>query len=210
MTKKHYSFGEEESGKEHNVIDDSPAKGHYSFADDDSAKRRRKNSDEQEKRWAGKVGGRTQFGSGAFWHSKGDVKEEAEEILGGFCWENKYTSKDNYRLSLDTWEDIKEKAYTQGRLPGMHIELRDPNLDEPIRLVVISKKEFEGLVDDVDEYRMINYSTKFKSYKFEAGDWQELEEECYSNDKVPVLNLDLEKHDVKWAVMTESEFLMMR
>jgi hypothetical protein len=114
------------------------------FSFEDTAKTRREKSQKQEKRWAKKVGGKTQPASGAFWAAKGDVKEKTSGILESFLWENKQTSKNSYRLTIDTWNEIREKAFQRGNLPGMQIELHPPGVS-PVRLVVLAEDDFLAL-----------------------------------------------------------------
>ena len=107
-----------------------------------SGSSKKKKAQKQEKKWAERVGGRAQPASGALWGAKGDVDEHESEFLEGFLWENKYTSFKSYRLSCDTWADIKEDAYSKGRLPGMQIEIRHDSLDKPLSLIVLEETDF--------------------------------------------------------------------
>jgi len=121
----------------------------FNFADDEpTAKTRRKRSQKQEERWAGKVGGRTQAGSGAVWSSKGDVKAGGSLVddLTAFLYEQKQTTNKGFRLTTDLWAEIKQKAIkTENKQPAMQIEL---DIDgEDLHLVVVQEDTWLEILD---------------------------------------------------------------
>jgi hypothetical protein len=105
----------------------------FSFGDN-TPKQRRKRATKQEERLAKLVGGKAQAGSGAVWSAKGDVKQE------DYLFENKYTEKESFRLSVELWQEIEKKAMIaeSGRKPAMHIEIGKSKT----RLVVMSEEDF--------------------------------------------------------------------
>jgi hypothetical protein len=110
---------------------------------ENSTKLKKKRSQKQEKRWANKVKGKPQPASGALWGARGDVKEQGQ-FLSKHLWENKYTTNKSYSLTLDVWNDIKEKALRKqgGYIPGMHIEFKDPSGKTILRLVVLEEDDY--------------------------------------------------------------------
>ena len=210
MVRKPFSLGEDSDTRNPSQMDEGKTRECYNYDKDNSAKAKRRNSQKQEDRWAKLVGGNTQVASGAFWHSKGDVKEKVVEILSNFCWENKYTSKGKFRIKKKTWLGIKEKAYTQGNIPGMHIELQHPKFDDFIRLVVISKQEFDGLVKNTTEYEIETKETSYKSFRIEGDKWRRFEKETYGKNKAPIMEIKLIEHDITWILLSEEEFLQLR
>ena len=121
----------------------------FNFGGEENAKTRRKSSNQQEKRWAKKTGGKTQAGSGAVWSSKGDVKTGShflEEELS-FLYENKQTEKKGFRVTTDLWNEIRDKALkTEGKLPALQIEL-ERDTSNPVRLVVLDEQDFLSLLE---------------------------------------------------------------
>lgn len=105
----------------------------FSFGDD-TPKQRRRRATKQEVRLADLVGGKAQAGSGAVWSAKGDVKQEE------FLFENKYTDKESFRVSIDLWQEIEKKAMIaeSGRKPAMHLEIGKSKT----RLIVLSEEDF--------------------------------------------------------------------
>lgn len=123
----------------------------FSFGGDKTPKERRKASQKQENRWAKKVDGKTQAGSGAVWSSKGDVKAGGHFIddLTAFLYENKQTENKGFRVTTDLWNEIRDKAIkTEGKLPAMQIEL-EIGTPRPTRLVVLDEQDFLALLDFV-------------------------------------------------------------
>lgn len=121
----------------------------FNFGGEENAKTRRKSSNQQEKRWAKKTGGKTQAGSGAVWSSKGDVKTGShflEEELS-FLYENKQTEKKGFRVTTDLWNEIRDKAIkTEGKRPAMQIEL-ERSSSNSVRLVVLDENDFLDLIE---------------------------------------------------------------
>jgi hypothetical protein len=102
---------------------------------EDSPKKRKKKSDKQEKALAKKVGGKTQAGSGNQWHSKGDVEDEE------YLHECKYTKHKSFKVSVDLWEEIDEKAFAMGgKTPALEILLGEGQ--ENLKLVVLSEDDY--------------------------------------------------------------------
>jgi hypothetical protein len=102
-------------------------------------KYRRKASQKQEKTLAKKLGGKVTPGSGAFGFHKGDVTSDK------YLVEAKYTDTTNYRLTLRTWNKIKNEAYSVDKIPVMEIVL-DQN-QFPTKLILISPTDFYDTFD---------------------------------------------------------------
>lgn len=123
----------------------------FNFGGEETSKTRRKSSQKQEDRWAKKTGGRVQAGSGAVWSSKGDVKTGSnffDDSLS-FLYENKQTENKGFRVSVDLWEEIRQKAIkTEGKLPALQIELERKS-PSPTRLVVLDEDDFLELLETI-------------------------------------------------------------
>ena len=120
-------------------------------------KYRKKASQNQEKTLAKKLGGEITPGSGAFGFHKGDVK--SDEYLG----EAKFTDSQEYRLTLKTWNKIKNEAYSVDKTPIMEIILDQDN--EPIKLIVIAPLDLYDKIGEEKsilsfESKIINSNTK--------------------------------------------------
>ena len=212
--RKPYSFGE---GKKKENSTELGGKGRkpFSLNNKDTTRYRRKVSNKQESDWAKKTGGKTQIASGAFWHSKGDVREECEEILAGFCWENKYTAREFFRLSVDLWEEIREKAYGQGNIPGIHLQFTNTELDEDVKLVFVECEKFSEFIDGSTETfcRLEMEEKTYKSVRINPFKWREYEIEMYANDNTPILDVIIDHDDydrINLIGISEEEFLMLR
>jgi|SRR5690554_6483628 len=123
----------------------------FNFGGEETSKTRRKSSQKQENRWAKKTGGRVQAGSGAVWSSKGDVKTGTNFLDDqlSFLYENKQTEHKSFRLTVELWEEIRQKAIkTEGKSPAMQIELNRKS-PSPTRLVVLDENDFLGLLDTI-------------------------------------------------------------
>jgi len=81
------------------------------------------------------------------------VREPVRGILQNFLWENKQTSFESFRLSIKLWEEIEEKAYSQGNIPAMQIELHPPTLPRPLKLVVLAEDDFITLKEMAEKGR---------------------------------------------------------
>ena len=79
-------------------------------------------SKKQEQKIAKEVGGRRVAGSGSSWRQPGDVKNNTHLI------EAKFTDKDSYSLSANTWEKVQADAHRQGKEPAMVVELSRHNI----------------------------------------------------------------------------------
>lgn len=118
----------------------------------ENSKIRRKLSQRQEKRWAGKVDGKPQPASGALWGAKGDVKVRKPTLDFRYLWENKYTSHKSFSISIDLWMDIYDKAVRRegGYTPGIQLEITHESLKEPLRLVIIDENDFLALKEQAE------------------------------------------------------------
>ena len=106
----------------------------FSFGEDSPRKKKNK-SNKQEQSLAQRVGGKTQAGSGNQWHSKGDVIEK------DFLTECKYTKNKSFRISVDLWEEISEKAFAMGgKTPAVEILLGEGQ--ENLKLIVLSEDDY--------------------------------------------------------------------
>lgn len=101
----------------------------------DNTKTKKKKSNKQESLLAERLNGKTQAGSGNQWHSKGDV--ETKEML----FECKYTQYRSYKLTVDVWQDIEQKAFEMGgKTPAMEILLGEGK--ENLKLIVLSEDDY--------------------------------------------------------------------
>lgn len=106
----------------------------FSFGEE-STKRKKKKSNKQERELAKRVGGKTQAGSGNQWHSRGDVEDK------DFLIECKYTKHKSFRVSVDLWEEITEKAFAMGgKTPAIEILLGEGQ--ENLKLIVLSEDDY--------------------------------------------------------------------
>ena len=103
---------------------------YFSYQEQVAQKYRKKASQKQEKTLAKKMGGKVTPGSGAFGFHKGDVKNE------NYLAEAKFTDTAEYRLTLRTWNKIKNEAYSVDKTPIMEIILDQDS--DPVKLVIIS------------------------------------------------------------------------
>lgn len=109
----------------------------FSFGED-TPKKRKKKSDKQEKTLAQRVGGKTQVGSGNQWHSKGDVEDKE------FLHECKYTKHKSFKVSIDLWKEIDEKAFAMGgKSPAIEILLGEGK--ENLKLIILSEDDYLAL-----------------------------------------------------------------
>jgi len=108
-------------------------------------KYRKKASQTQEKTLAKKLNGKVTPGSGAFGFHKGDVK--TNEYLA----EAKFTDAQEYRLTLQTWNKIKNEAYSVDKTPLMEVCLDQDGT--PIKLIIIAPLDlFDKFNMDEDEF----------------------------------------------------------
>lgn len=106
----------------------------FSF-NEDTPKSRRKKSEKQEKTLAKRLGGKTQAGSGNQWHSKGDVETK------DYLLECKYTKYKSFKVSVDLWEEINDKAFTMGgKIPAIELLLGEGK--ENLKLIILSEDDF--------------------------------------------------------------------
>lgn len=121
----------------------------FSFGGPRPSKEKKKRSGKQEKRWAEKVKGKQQPASGALWGAQGDVKEAVTGLLANFMWDNKYTDKQSFSVSLALWQKLREQAYKQSNIPGVQLEFQNtvdyPSLPKTLRLVVLEEEDFLSL-----------------------------------------------------------------
>jgi hypothetical protein len=103
----------------------------------------KKKSQKLEKSLARNLGGKTTPGSGAFGFYKGDVTSDL------WLAEHKYTDKSKYRLTLKTWQKIKNEAYDRNKLPLMEIVI---NAEEnPLKLIVVSLRDFQNATNATED-----------------------------------------------------------
>ena len=96
----------------------------------------RRKSQKQENRIAKELGGKTTPGSGAQWHSKGDVKAE------NYLIEAKYTDEAHYPLSLPILTKIEKEALRENfRIPVLYVDIQD------LKLCVVPEKYITKLND---------------------------------------------------------------
>jgi hypothetical protein len=98
----------------------------------------RKRSIHQEKRLASELGGRTQPGSGAMWHMKGDV------ITDRLFVEAKLTDKKQYTLKLETLEKVAAQAPISGKIPTMIVTFELARRD----FAIIPKEDLMLLLEE--------------------------------------------------------------
>jgi len=106
---------------------------YFSHQEKVTQKYRRKTSQKQEKTLAKKLGGKVTPGSGAFGFHKGDVTSEK------YLAEAKFTDATEYRLTLRTWNKIKNEAYSVNKIPVMEIMLDQGGT--PTKLILISPND---------------------------------------------------------------------
>lgn len=83
----------------------------------------KKRSKEQEDKIAKEIGGKPTIASGALYFQKADARTDSRE--NGILVEAKYTDKERYMLTLNTWKKIEREALRDGmRTPVMNIELK--------------------------------------------------------------------------------------
>lgn len=80
-----------------------------------------KQSTYHEKRLAAKTGGRRNAASGAFWHTKGDVR--TPELL----IEHKWTGKKQITIKSEVLEKIHREAILDDRIPAVGFHLNGHN-----------------------------------------------------------------------------------
>ena len=79
-------------------------------------------SKRHEKNIAEAVGGKAVPASGAFWHSKGDVRSDA------FLIEGKATMHASFSVKKAIWEKIRREALLTGRIPVLMLRIQDRDL----------------------------------------------------------------------------------
>jgi hypothetical protein len=90
-------------------------------------------SRKQERDVARDIGGRATPASGAFWHSKGDVRHP------DYLMELKRTDKASITLSKQVWEKIRREALLEGKAPALVLQIQDR------QLAVLDWEDFLGL-----------------------------------------------------------------
>ena len=123
-------------------------------------KYKRKTSQKQEKTLAKKLSGKVRLGSGALSWFKGDV------ITESFLVEAKYTDSLEYRLTLQTWNKIKNEAYSCDKMPLMEICLNQA--DVPVKIIIINPMDlYDKTKIDEDKstsiFKFLNIETESKS-----------------------------------------------
>lgn len=115
----------------------------FGFLEGVTTKQKKKRSREHELMSAEELKekkGRAQAGSGAPWGAKGDVKDEE------FLQENKFTDKKGFRITVDLWEEICQKAFAEGgKRPALEIQFNQGVGKPPLRLMVIDREDYLAL-----------------------------------------------------------------
>jgi hypothetical protein len=101
----------------------------------------KKKSQVQEKRIAKELGGKTQPGSGAFEHFKGDVK------LSDYLIEAKRTDKQSITVKAEWLSKIDHEAINVGKIPALAIELGSMNGFTENEWIAIPMSEFKKLLE---------------------------------------------------------------
>lgn len=102
----------------------------------------KKRSKKQEKRVASELNGKPTIASGALYFQKADVRADR------YLCECKYTDKEYYSLTLETWEKIAREALRDGmRAPVMCIELPD------VSVAVLDVNEFADRLSSFNPFR---------------------------------------------------------
>lgn len=131
---------------------------HY---DEKKAKKYKKTtSQKQEKTLAKKLGGKLRPGSGALSWFKGDV------ITESFLVEAKYTDSLEYRLTLQTWNKIKNEAYSYDKIPLMEVCLNQDDI--PVKIIIINPMDLYDKTGIDEEqlqqmFKILNIDTEAKS-----------------------------------------------
>jgi len=131
---------------------------HY---DEKKAKKyKRKTSQKQEKSLAKKLSGKTRICSGALSWFKGDV------ITESFLVEAKYTDSLEYRFILQTWNKIKNEAYSCDKIPLMEVCLNQSVV--PVKLIIINPMDLydKTKIDEeksISLFKFLKIETAFKS-----------------------------------------------
>ena len=134
---------------------------YFTYQESVVKKYRKKASQKQEKTLAKKLNGKVTPGSGAFGFHKGDVKSEI------YLGEAKFTDSLEYRLTLQTWNKIKNEAYAVDKTPIMEIILDQDNT--PVKLVIIAPLDlFDNFNLDEDIFIDKFYSMPLASDKEDA------------------------------------------
>ena len=89
--------------------------------------------EKEERRLARRRGGTVNSGSGSGWIRRNDVREP--RIL----WEQKTTANRQFTIKEDVWEDIRQHALLDGKIPALHITLGAKKR----RLVLIEEGDFD-------------------------------------------------------------------
>jgi hypothetical protein len=89
--------------------------------------------EKEERRLAKRRGGALTGGSGSGWKRRNDVREP--RIL----WEQKTTGNRQFTIKEDVWEDIRQNALLDGKIPALHITLGAKKR----RLVLIEEGDFD-------------------------------------------------------------------
>lgn len=114
----------------------------------------RKKSQEQENRIAKELNGGTTPGSGAVWHSKGDVKAE------NYLIEAKYTDEPYYSVALPILKKIENEALHENfRIPVLYVDIQE------VRVCLVSEKYISKPDKFVPEHYSSTVSSSFRLHK---------------------------------------------
>lgn len=87
-----------------------------------------KQSRKHEDRLAARIGGSRTAASGAFWQSKGDVREErTSPDCAPLLIEHKWTGKKQFTLTAHVLEKVVTEALLEGRTPILGVSLNGKN-----------------------------------------------------------------------------------
>ena len=154
----------------------------------------KKRSRKQEEQIAKDLGGKPTIASGALYFQKADVRSDI------FLCEAKFTDKDKYVLTLQTWEKIRKEALRDRmRIPLMMIELPE------VSLAVLNIDDFYGLIPCTLTFDLAS----FRGSKTRVAlDSSLIDIPINSRKSVPYSLISFE--EVQLVVMDWEDFLMMQ
>jgi hypothetical protein len=88
---------------------------------------------QEERRLARRRGGALTGGSGSGWLRRNDVREGT-----AILWEQKTTGNRQYTIKEDDWEELRQHALSDGRIPALHITMGKKKR----RLILIEEDDF--------------------------------------------------------------------
>lgn len=119
----------------------------------------RKKSQKQENRIAKEMNGSATPGSGAVWHSKGDVKAEKYLI------EAKYTDEAYYSVNLSILKKIiKEALHENFRIPVLYVDIQD------LKLCIVQEKDIVRQDEFIPDSYISSTGASVRLHKSQAQD----------------------------------------